>query len=113
MNDLIKEIRAFNEDRDWDQFHSPKNLAMALIVEVAEIVQQLQWLTQEESKNLSNEKLGEIREEIGDAIIYIANLADKLGIDPLEAAREKLEKNKLKYPVDVVKGKYLKYSEYK
>ena len=112
MNDFIKEIRAFNKERDWDQFHSPKNLAMALTVEVGEIVQQFQWLTQEESKNLSSKKLKEIKEEIGDVVIYVTNLADKLGIDPLKAAKEKLEKNKSKYPVEMVKGKSLKYSEY-
>lgn len=112
MDNLIREIRAFNRERNWEQFHSPKNLAMALSVEVAEIVEHLQWLTQQESRDLDPEKVDALREEIGDALIYLMNLADKLGINPLGAAQEKLEKNRAKYPVDHVKGKSLKYSEY-
>ena len=112
MEDLIKKLKDFAEERDWDQFHSPKNLAMALSVEVAEIVEHFQWLTQEESRNLDPEKLGEVKEEIADVMIFLVNLANKLGIDPLEAAKEKIEKNKQKYPASVVKGKADKYTEY-
>ena len=113
LDELIKKIRAFNKERDWEQFHSPKNLAMALNVEVAEIAEHFQWLTENESTNLPPEKLNEIKEEIGDVMIFLLNLSDKLEIDPIQAASEKLEKNKLKYPVDKVKGKSLKYTEYK
>jgi NTP pyrophosphatase (non-canonical NTP hydrolase) len=112
MKDLIRELREFAKERDWEQFHSPKNLAMALVVEAAEIVEHLQWLTEEQSKNLPPEKLAEIKEEIADVMIFLSNLADKLGVDPLEAAREKIKKNKEKYPADVVKGKAFKYTEY-
>jgi NTP pyrophosphatase (non-canonical NTP hydrolase) len=104
MKNLIQTIRKFNLERDWEQFHSPKNLAMALSVEVGEIVEQLQWLTQEQSWKLEPEKLVKIREEIADVMIYLVNLADKLGIDPLEAAEEKLVKNAEKYPVEKAKG---------
>lgn len=112
MHDLRNAINTFIAERDWEQFHSPKNLAMALSVEVAEIAEHFQWLTEEESQSLSTEKLAEIREEIGDAMIYLTELADKLGIDPIEAAKAKLEINGQKYPADLVRGKASKYTEY-
>ncbi len=112
MEDLRAAIKAFIEERDWEQFHSPKNLAMALSVEVAEIVEHFQWLTEEQSRNLSPEKLAKVREEIGDVMIYVVELADKLRIDPVEAARAKVEVNKRKYPATLVRGKASKYTEY-
>jgi NTP pyrophosphatase (non-canonical NTP hydrolase) len=112
MENLVKELRKFAEERDWEQFHSPKNLAMALVVEAAEIVEHFQWLTQEQSKSLPPDKLEEIKEEIADVMIFLTNLADKLGIDLLEAAKGKIEKNKKNYPADKVRGKALKYTEY-
>ena len=113
MNDLINKIRKFRQERDWDQYHSPKNLVMALVVEVSELAEHFQWLTEEQSSNLPPDKLAEVKEEVGDVLIYVANLCDKLGIDPIDAARNKLEKNKGKYPVSAVRGKSFKYSEYK
>ena len=86
LEDLRTAIGSFIAERDWEQFHSPKNLAMALSVEVAEVVEHFQWLTQEESRNLPVDKLAEVREEIGDAMIYLTELAGKLGIDPVEAS---------------------------
>jgi NTP pyrophosphatase (non-canonical NTP hydrolase) len=112
MEELIRQLREFARERDWEQFHSPKNLAMALSVEVAEIVEIFQWLTQEESKNLRPDKLKKMKEEIGDVMIFLTNLADKLGIDPLKAAKEKIQINQKKYPASVVKGKANKYTEY-
>src|SRR5918912_2449208 len=112
MNDLRGDIKAFIEERDWEQFHSPKNLAMALSVEASEIVEHFQWLTEEQSQNLPPEKLAEIREEIGDVMIYLIELADKLGIDSVEAAKAKLEMNGQKYPAELVRGKAFKYTEY-
>ena len=112
MEDLRSAISAFIQERDWEQFHSPKNLAMALSVEVAEVVEHFQWLTEEDSKNLPPEKLAEVREEIGDVMIYLTELADKLGIDPLEAAKAKMMINGQKYPAELVKGKASKYTEY-
>ena len=112
MEDLRSAISTFIAERDWEQFHSPKNLAMALSVEVAEIVEHFQWLTEEQSRNLPPEKVAEIREEIGDVMIYLTELADKLGIDPVEAAKAKMEINGQKYPADLVKGKAAKYTEY-
>ena len=112
MEHLRNEIRTFIEERDWGKFHSPKNLAMALSVEVSEIVEHFQWLTEEQSRNLPPEKLAELREEIGDVMIYLTELAQKLGIDPVEAAKAKVEINGKKYPADLVKGKASKYTEY-
>ena len=99
MNELIEKIRQFRNDRDWDQYHSPKNLAMALMVEAAELAELFQWLTQEESHELVRTRREAIEDEIGDVLIYLANLADKCGIDPLEAAHKKIVKNRSKYPV--------------
>ena len=112
MEDLRAAIAVFISERDWEQFHSPKNLAMALSVEVAEIVEHFQWLTEEQSRNLPPEKLAEVREEIGDVMIYLTELSDKLGIDPVEAAKAKLTINSHKYPAELVRGKASKYTEY-
>ncbi|MDJ0817544.1 MAG: nucleotide pyrophosphohydrolase [Desulfobacterales bacterium] len=111
MEELIRQIREFARERDWEEFHSPKNLAMALSVEVAEIAEHFQWLTQTESKNLDRGKLAEVEEEIADVLIYLTRLADRLGIDPIEAARKKMRINAKKYPVETSKGKAAKYSE--
>jgi dCTP diphosphatase len=112
LDDLRSGIETFISERDWKQFHSPKNLAMALSVEVAEIVEHFQWLTEEQSHDLPSEKLTEIREEIGDVMIYLTELADKLGLDPIEAAKAKLAINGRKYPAELVKGNASKYTEY-
>ena len=93
MKDLKQRLRTFAEERDWEQFHSPKNLAMALSVEVAEVVEHFQWLTEEQSKNLPKEKLEEVETELADTLIYLIRLADKLEIDLLAAAQSKIEIN--------------------
>jgi NTP pyrophosphatase (non-canonical NTP hydrolase) len=112
MKNLLKVIRNFNAERDWEQYHSPKNLAMALLVEAAELAEQFQWLTQKESYQITENKRAAIRDEIGDVLIYLVNIADKCGIDPLKAAHDKIEKNRIKYPAEKVRGKNYKYSEY-
>ena len=112
IEQLTDDIRKFAEDRDWDQFHSPKNLSMALAIEASEIMEIFQWLTEEQSKNLPAKKMAENSDEIGDAMILLLNLSDKLGIDPIAAAKEKLKINAAKYPVDKAKGKADKYTEY-
>ncbi|MFZ5798442.1 MAG: nucleotide pyrophosphohydrolase [Desulfobulbus sp.] len=105
LNDLTLALRRFAADRDWDQFHSPKNLVMALSVEVAELVEHFQWLTQEQSRTLPLEKLPGVREEVADVLIYLVRLADKLDIDLLAAAEEKLARNAEKYPAAVARGR--------
>ena len=108
MQEIIRKLREFAAERDWDQFHTPKNLAMALSVEVGELLEHFQWLTAEESRELDPETLRKVREEIGDIQLYLARLADQLGISPVEAARDKLEINRKKYPVDKARGKATK-----
>jgi len=112
LNDLKHCLRDFAEARDWEQFHSPKNLSMALSVEVSEIVEHFQWLTEEQSKNLPKDKLAEVETELADTLIYLIRLADKLDVDLLKAANNKIEHNEKKYPVDKVKGCSKKYTEY-
>jgi NTP pyrophosphatase (non-canonical NTP hydrolase) len=112
MIELRDILRNFVAERDWDQFHSPKNLAMALSVEAAELVEHFQWLTEEQSRRLAPEKLAEVRDEMADVLVYLVRLADKLDVDLLDAAAQKIEKNALKYPADKVRGSMKKYSEY-
>lgn len=111
MDDLIRKVREFAENRDWGQFHSPKNLSMALSVEVAELMEHLQWLTEDQSREPDQKCLAQIKEEIGDVQIYLARLADQLGINPLEAAREKMSQNEVKYPIEASRGSAKKYNE--
>ena len=111
LANLAEELRTFADERDWNQFHSPKNLTMALSVEASEIMEHFQWLTEEQSSALPPEKIQQVREEIGDVLIYLTRLADKLGIDPLKAAFEKLEVNRAKYPADKVRGSAKKYTD--
>ena len=98
--------------RDWDQFHSPKNMAMDLASEVGEILDHFKWISEEESKSLQPDIFEQVKEEIGDAFRSLIHLADKLGIDPVAAAEEKLPKLEKRYPVDQAKGKNLKYTAY-
>lgn len=112
MKELIRKLRDFAEERDWEQFHSPKNLSMALAVEVAEILEHFQWLTEEQTRELDAETLKRVQEEIGDVQIYLARLADQLGISPIEAALEKLEINRQKYPTDKARGSAKKSTDF-
>lgn len=112
LTELRDRLRKFAADRDWNQFHSPKNIAMALSVEVSELLEHFQWLTEEESKNLDPETKSQVADEIADVQNYLVRLADKLDIDILEAAETKFAKNEEKYPADLVRGSSKKYSEY-
>lgn len=111
LNRLRDELRAFAAERDWEQFHTPKNLAAALIVEAAELIEHFQWLTPEQSCRLEGVTLADVTQEIGDVLIYLTRLADVLGVDPLQAARDKLKLNALKYPVEKAKGSAAKYRD--
>ena len=112
LEDIKLRIRKFAEERDWDQFHSPKNLSMALSVEVSELVECFQWLTEKESAALSDEKLRAVSDEIADIQVYLVRLADKVGVDIGDAVEQKMSKNEKKYPAELVKGSAKKYSEY-
>ena len=112
--DALKEkIRKFVADRDWDQYHTPKNLSMALIAECGELVEHFQWLTEAESADIPPEDLEEISHEIADVFVYLLRLSDKLGIDMVEAVNRKMLLNEEKYPADEVRGSAKKYTEYK
>ena len=101
LKELKLKQRNFVRERGWEQFHSPKNLAMALSVEVSEILELLQWSTELESGSLSHEDMSAIRDEIGDVLNYLVLLSDRLDIEPVEAALQKIEKNRIKYPVGI------------
>lgn len=112
LNDLIIQLRQFADERDWDQFHSPKNLAMALIVEAAELVELFQWLSEAQSSHLSPQQLQKVEEELADIQLYLLRLADKLDIDLVAAATKKIALNKEKYPAKQAKGNAKKYTEF-
>lgn|SRR3989338_11206413 len=113
LDALRERLRAFVAERDWEQFHSPKNLAMAMIVEAAELIEHFQWATEQESRELSPEKLAAVEQEIADTFIYLLRLSDVLGVDLIDAAQRKMEINADKYPVEKVKGRNDKYSFYR
>jgi len=112
LTELKQRLREFAAERDWDQFHSPKNLSMALIAEAAELVEHFQWLTEEQSKNLPPDKLTEVEYELADILVYLIRLSDKLDINLLAAVDKKLELNAHKYPAEKVRGSAKKYTEY-
>ena len=110
MKELKKLIKEFIQARDWEQYHAPKNLAMALSAEVAEIVEIFQW--KDNHQPLTPAEVEGLRQEIGDVLVYLLELADKFEIDIIQAARDKMALNELKYPAEKVKGKAWKYTEY-
>ena len=112
LDQLAGELESFAKERDWNQFHTPKNLAMALTAEAGELLEIFQWLTPEQSRSLDRKKQEELADELGDILIYLVRLSSVSGIDLLGAARAKLEKNKQKYPAPKVKGDPRKYTEY-
>lgn len=112
IEQLRQKIRDFASERDWDQFHSPKNISMAMIVEAAELVEHFQWLTEEQSQSLPEGKLAEVENELADIFLYLIRIADKLDIDLLNAANNKIKINAEKYPADKVRGSAKKYTEY-
>ena len=112
LEQIKTRLHEFAAERDWDQFHSPKNLSMALIVEAAELVEHFQWLTEEQSQALPPDKLAKVEQEIADIQIYLIRLADKLGVDMEKAVNAKIELNEKKYPADKVRGSAAKYSDY-
>ncbi len=112
LDALRDTLRRFAAERDWGQFHSPKNLAMALSVEAAELLEHFQWLTEAESARLSPTRHAQVREELADVLLYLLLLADKLDIDLLAAAGDKIVLNAARYPAAKVRGSSKKYTEY-
>jgi NTP pyrophosphatase (non-canonical NTP hydrolase) len=115
MNDslqgLARQLDRFAQDRDWKQFHSPKNLASALVVEAGELLEHFQWLTEDQSRQLAPDQLEAVGAEIADVLLYLVQLSDALGIDPVIAARTKLQANESRYPVESARGSSKKYDQ--
>lgn len=113
MNDLQQELRVFAAERDWQRFHTPKNLVMALAGEVGELTELFQWLTPEESAAVmtTEGKAERVREEVADVFAYLLQLADHLDIDLAKALREKVRRNEQRYPVALAKGRADKYDQ--
>ena len=109
---LRQRVAAFAAARDWDQFHAPKNLAMALIAECAELVEHFQWLSEEQSASLTREKQAAVRLELADILIYLVRISDKLNIDLLAAAGDKIAINEERYPAEKVRGDARRAGEY-
>ena len=109
---LARKLRDFAAERDWEQFHSPKNLAMALNVEAAELLEHFQWLTQEQSSSLSTGELAAVAQEIADVQIYLVRLSDQLGVDIDSSVEEKLAINAEKYPIAKAYGNALKSTKF-
>ena len=112
ISGLADSLERFAQEREWQQFHTPKNLAMALTAEAGELLEIFQWLTPEQSLSLDDKKKAELADELGDILIYLVRLSTVSGIDLMGAAKEKLEKNEQKYPATKVKGDPRKYTEY-
>jgi NTP pyrophosphatase (non-canonical NTP hydrolase) len=111
LDALRTRLRVFVAEREWDQFHNPKNLAMALVAEAGELVEHFQWLTPQEADHLPPETRAEVELEIADVLIFLVELADRLGIDPLAAAEKKLALNAARYPVEKARGHARKYDK--
>lgn len=109
--ELREALRGFAAEREWDQFHSPRNLASALIVEAAELLEPFQWLSDEQSRDLPPEARAAVEQELADVLIYLVRLADKLDVDLASAAWAKIARNAVKYPVEKVRGSSRKYDE--
>jgi NTP pyrophosphatase (non-canonical NTP hydrolase) len=111
LQELRNALRQFAVDRDWDQFHSPKNLAIALNVEAAELLEHFQWLSDAESAGIPTATQAKVREELADVFLYLIRLADKLEVDLTTAAAEKIQINAAKYPVEKARGSSKKYTD--
>ena len=112
LNDLMLALRKFAQDRDWEQFHSPKNLSMALSVETSELLEHFQWMPEQATYKLGAAKQQLVGYELADIFIYLIRLCDQLDIDLVNVTKEKMKINNERYPVDKVKGSSKKYSEY-
>src|SRR5690606_15805228 len=111
LDDLGKRLERFASEREWQRFHSPKNLASALIVEAGELLEHFQWMTEEQSRALAPERLEAVRSEVADVLLYLVQLCNVLGIDPVKAAQDKLAANAARYPVEKARGNSRKHDE--
>ncbi len=111
LRELATALDTFAEDRDWKQFHAPKNLAAALVVEAGELLEHFQWMTEAQSRELPGPKRDAVAAEVADVLLYLVQLSTALGIDPIEAAQAKMKLNATKYPVERSRGNSLKHDE--
>jgi NTP pyrophosphatase (non-canonical NTP hydrolase) len=111
INEITRKILQFRDERDWMQFHDPKNMAVSIILEASELLEHFQWKTKEEVEKYVAQNKSEIKDEIADIALYLFELADNLGIDLNSAMEEKLKKNAAKYPVEKAKGRHTKYNK--
>jgi len=111
LDQIRDRLRAFVAERDWDQFHNPKNLAMAMVVEAGELMEHFQWLTPEQAEALDAHTRAEVELEVADVLLFLLRLCDRLDIDPLRAAQRKLALNAKKYPVERARGRATKYDK--
>ncbi|MBU1043592.1 MAG: nucleotide pyrophosphohydrolase [Candidatus Omnitrophica bacterium] len=111
INTMITKIKQFRDDRDWLQFHDPKNMAISIMLEASELLEHFQWKTKEEVDAYIANHRESVQEEIADIAMYLFELSDNLGIDLIAAMEKKLKKNAVKYPVDKVKGSHKKYNQ--
>ncbi|HZX79384.1 MAG TPA: nucleotide pyrophosphohydrolase [Lysobacter sp.] len=109
LTDIRDELRAFARERDWEKFHSPKNLAMALTVETAELLEIFQWMSEEQSRTLDEARRGAVESELADVLLYLIQLADRLDIDLLAVAERKMVSNAERYPAERARGRSDKY----
>ncbi len=112
LSALQIEIRKFCDERNWDQFHNPKDLAISLVLEATEVMEHFQWKSSEEVDKHINENKDDVGEELADTLYYTLRLADKLDIDLAQALQDKIAKNKLKYPIEKAKNNHKKYTEF-
>lgn len=110
IKNVIEKIKKFRDERDWMQFHDPKNMAVSIILEASELLEHFQWKTIEEVEKYAKQHRDEITDEIADIALYLFELADNLGINLISAMEEKLKKNAKKYPIEKAKGKHTKYT---
>ena len=108
---IQEKIRRFRDDRDWMQFHDPKNMAVSLIIEASELLEHFQWKSKKEVEDYIKENVDEVQDEIADIALYLLELADNLGIDLTRAMERKIEKNEKKYPVEKARGRHTKYNK--
>jgi dCTP diphosphatase len=113
LEKIRRRLSGFASERNWDQFHTPKNLSMALSAEAAELLEIFQWLTDEQSKQIVNDEkeMAFVKQELADVFIYLTRLADKLDIDIEQAVLDKIEQNEKKYPVELAKNNATKYNK--
>ena len=111
VKEITEKIKKFRDERDWMQFHDPKNMAVSIILEASELLEHFQWKTTDEVEKYARQNRLEIKDEIADIALYLFELADNLGIGLIDAMDQKLKKNEMKYPVEKAKGKHTKYNK--